>query len=108
MIGDLFPLRGLLALADHVDLRPFRFTGITRGAGGITALPGQLPLDMLGQVEVQRLLEALDCMLALDYGVFAVLRSSVLLHPLLWQHVILLAQRLVLVLEQVLVILYIG
>ena len=52
---------------------------------------------MLGQVEVQRLLKALNGHLTLDHGVLAVF--SVLLHSFFGKHVVLFAQGLIIVLE---------
>ena len=52
---------------------------------------------MLCQVEVQRLLKALDGHLTLDHGVLAIF--SVLLHSFFGKHVVLLAQGLIFVLE---------
>lgn len=52
---------------------------------------------MLGQVEIQRLLKALDGHLTLDHRVFAIF--GVLLHSFFWKHVVLLAQGLIFVLE---------
>ena len=84
-----------MAPANHVSLRAavVRVTGII----GISTLPGQLFLDVLCQVEIQRLLKALDGHLTLDHGVLAIF--SVLLHSFFWKHVVLLAQGLIFVLE---------